>query len=507
MAPPPETRPLPAWRTELNEKIKAIRASRGGTSAAVEAAVEELATPPEADPLIIRREEIPISHGRNAAFQNVVERADSGQPSAAATAARRSSNTIVEAALVRVKRAAENASRAALPKIEPRPLPSRAASLLIDREATARALEPATEIERTVDVTPAPVPEAIQPVISKPSTVAPPITGVETFEATLATPAVVTRPVAPVATQSAAPTVANPVVPTVTRTAAPAASDPVVPKVTRSVAPTVANPVVPAVTRSVAPAVANPVVPTVTLSAAPTAANPVAQMVTQSAAPAVANRVAPTVAQTVAPAVTHQVVPSVPHTVAPAIAHTIATETASVSFQQEMIDESAFPPIDDLEPLDYLEAEIRKVDKVLAAEFKRNESPSVITHAVIGLVDLIALAVSSSPFLALVRISDVSFSLSKTRLASGIIVGFIAFFYLALTQCLCGKTFGMMLTNTRIVDATEYKTPSISQSLVRTGGYFIAAVPALIGFLWAAINRKHRGWHDYVSGTVVVRDF
>ena len=475
MAPPPETRPLPAWRTELNEKIKAIRASRGGTSAAVEAAVEELATPPEADPLIIRREEIPISHGRNAAFQNVVERADSGQPSAAATAARRSSNTIVEAALVRVKRAAENASRAALPKIEPRPLPSRAASLLIDREATARALEPATEIERTVDVTPAPVPEAIQPVISKPSTVAPPITGVETFEATLATPAVVTRPVAPVATQSAAPTVANPVVP--------------------------------AVTRSVAPAVANPVVPTVTLSAAPTAANPVAQMVTQSAAPAVANRVAPTVAQTVAPAVTHQVVPSVPHTVAPAIAHTIATETASVSFQQEMIDESAFPPIDDLEPLDYLEAEIRKVDKVLAAEFKRNESPSVITHAVIGLVDLIALAVSSSPFLALVRISDVSFSLSKTRLASGIIVGFIAFFYLALTQCLCGKTFGMMLTNTRIVDATEYKTPSISQSLVRTGGYFIAAVPALIGFLWAAINRKHRGWHDYVSGTVVVRDF
>jgi uncharacterized RDD family membrane protein YckC len=182
-------------------------------------------------------------------------------------------------------------------------------------------------------------------------------------------------------------------------------------------------------------------------------------------------------------------------------------ERASVSLPQEIIDESSFPAIDDLEPLDYLEAEIRKVDKVLAAEFKRDESPSVVTHAVIGLVDLIAVAVSCSPFLALVRISDGSFSLSKTRLASGIIVGLIAFFYFGLTQCLSGKTFGMMLTNTRIVDATEYKTPSMSQSLVRTGGYLIAAAPALIGFLWAALNRKHRGWHDYVSGTVVVRDF
>jgi len=194
-------------------------------------------------------------------------------------------------------------------------------------------------------------------------------------------------------------------------------------------------------------------------------------------------------------------------TLAPAVAHTVAPAITSVSLPQEIIDESAFPPIDDLEPLDYLEAEIRKVDRVLAAEFKRNESPSVFSHAVIGIVDLIAVAVSCSPFLALVRISNGSFSLNQTRLASGIIVGLIAFFYFALTQCLCGKTFGMMLTNTRVVDATEYKTPSISQSLVRTGGYLVAAAPALLGFLWAAINRKHRGWHDYISGTMVVRDF
>lgn len=178
-----------------------------------------------------------------------------------------------------------------------------------------------------------------------------------------------------------------------------------------------------------------------------------------------------------------------------------------MAIPQETIDVSSLPVIDDLEPLDYLEAEIRKVDKVLAAEFKRDESPTVGMHMVIGIVDLIAVAVSSSPFLAFIRIADGSFSLFQTRLASGCIVGMLAFFYLALTQFLCGKTFGMMLTNTRIVDVTEYKTPTSSQVLVRTVGYFISAAPACIGFLWAGINRKHRGWHDFVSNTMVVRDF
>lgn len=162
---------------------------------------------------------------------------------------------------------------------------------------------------------------------------------------------------------------------------------------------------------------------------------------------------------------------------------------------------------DELEPLDYLEAEVRKVDKALGAEFLRNESPSIFTHAVIGIADLLAVAVSCSPFLAFIRIADGSFSVAQTRLASGAIVVLIAFFYLALTQCLCGRTFGMMLTNTRVVDARAFEAPSPSQALLRTAGYFVAAAPALAGIIWAAFDRKRRGWQDFISGTVVVRDF
>jgi uncharacterized RDD family membrane protein YckC len=163
--------------------------------------------------------------------------------------------------------------------------------------------------------------------------------------------------------------------------------------------------------------------------------------------------------------------------------------------------------IDDLEPLDYLEAEIRKVDKALGAEFLKNESPSIFTHVVINLVDLIALALSCLPFLAIVSISDGTFSQVRTRFATAGILILVSFFYLALTQSLCGKTFGMMLTNTRVVDELSFETLSASRALLRTAGYFIAAMPAMVGIVWAAFNRRHRGWQDFFSGTVVVRDF
>jgi uncharacterized RDD family membrane protein YckC len=90
---------------------------------------------------------------------------------------------------------------------------------------------------------------------------------------------------------------------------------------------------------------------------------------------------------------------------------------------------------------------------------------------------------------------------------SAAMVGLISFFYLALTQCLCGRTFGMMLTNSRVVDAQSFEAPSASQSLMRTAGIFLAVAPAMAGIIWAAFDRKHRGWQDYLSGTLVVRDF
>lgn len=163
--------------------------------------------------------------------------------------------------------------------------------------------------------------------------------------------------------------------------------------------------------------------------------------------------------------------------------------------------------IDEIEPVDYLEAEIRKVDRALTAELHRDDRLSPLTHLITGVVDIVVIALSALPFLALIGLYNGDFSLPQTRYAGLAITLMIAFFYLALTQSLCGRTFGMMLTNTRLIDDLTAEAISAPRAILRTVGCLIAAAPAGIGLLWGAFSPQRRSWQDYLAGTRVISDF
>lgn len=365
---------LPAWRRELNAKVREVRARRGGPGISEEPPAPEIrATVPEKQHPALNNPD-----GETPARRPVQPARDSAQAVAPRTSPKdqqtsqqrpAANNAIVEKALTRVRRATENAHRAALPKIEPvRPAQRPTASLSLDREATARALTPEVEISlrRTADLDPIPdMPEA--------------------------------------APQS--------------------------------------------------PAVAE--------------------------AAHTFNQTSPLEAE---------------------------AKLSSLVEADEQAASARFIP-DEIEPRDYLEAEIRKVDKALNAEFARNESPSIFTHAVLNLIDFVAISISAAPFLAVIEFMDGDFSAPHTRFAAGTMIILIAFLYLVLTQSLCGKTFGMMFTNTRVVDAVTFEQPTPAQTSRRSIGYLIAFVPLLLGFFVAIFHHKRRGLHDLISGTQVSRDF
>ncbi|MCI0491229.1 MAG: RDD family protein [Blastocatellia bacterium] len=163
--------------------------------------------------------------------------------------------------------------------------------------------------------------------------------------------------------------------------------------------------------------------------------------------------------------------------------------------------------LEEIEPCDYLEAEVRKFGHLLVAdESEATEIPPRSVHFTITFIDLFVIAASSTPFLALVEILNGDFADSATWISSAMIVLLVAFFYLAITQCLCGKTFGMMLTNTRVVEAKTQEPPTVARALLRAAAYF-ADLPFLVGLLWPLTNRRHRGLQDYLSGTLVARDY
>jgi uncharacterized RDD family membrane protein YckC len=187
--------------------------------------------------------------------------------------------------------------------------------------------------------------------------------------------------------------------------------------------------------------------------------------------------------------------------------HEVPSASATAKESADLVDPIDAGPIEEIDPVDYLEAEVRKVDQSLAREMKSADTVPVSSHLLAGVTDLLTIAVSSAPFLALVVMISGTFSDRSTLIGSAMLLGVLAFFYLSLTQSLCGKTFGMMLTNTRIIETATGNYPSVQRALLRSLCYPVALAPAGIGLLWVAIDRRHRGWQDIISGTVVVQDF
>ena len=396
---------LPSWRKELNEKVRAVRARKGTVSTEtprveVPSSRQEISEEKVQVDTRGRRVESPARTFRSSPA--LAKTAPAISPSDVP----RTSNAIVEAALSRVRRATENASRASLSRIEPvrSGHQNQTPSMSVDKEATARALEV------TVDLSP------------KPVIAAPPLASVKTPQP-----------------QSRARDLAT--IPDLSPDQSHDADPPALPVVSRTVAQE--QPATVEFERTAEP---------------------------EPAAP-------------------------------PVVMDRYASRLDSVE------DQVCVRVLDEDEPLDYLQAEIRKIDRARAEEFAHNESPSLGVHAIIAVIDLLTITVSSIPFLLVIRIMDGSLGDGRTEIAAGLIVALVSFFYLAVTQCLSGKTFGMMLTNTRVVDAYTLEAPSGQRFLLRTIGYFVAIAPATLGLIWIAFNRYRRGWHDVISGTRVVRDF
>ncbi len=66
-------------------------------------------------------------------------------------------------------------------------------------------------------------------------------------------------------------------------------------------------------------------------------------------------------------------------------------------------------------------------------------------------------------------------------------------------------TPGKIAVSARIVDAETGERASLGQLIGRYFAYLLSAVPLGLGFLWIAFDRRKQGWHDKLSGTVVVR--
>lgn len=67
-------------------------------------------------------------------------------------------------------------------------------------------------------------------------------------------------------------------------------------------------------------------------------------------------------------------------------------------------------------------------------------------------------------------------------------------------------TPGKMVLRLRILDAHTGQAISTPKAIGRYLGYYVSALPLLLGFIWVAFDKKKQGFHDKLAGTFVIRD-
>jgi uncharacterized RDD family membrane protein YckC len=68
-----------------------------------------------------------------------------------------------------------------------------------------------------------------------------------------------------------------------------------------------------------------------------------------------------------------------------------------------------------------------------------------------------------------------------------------------------GQTPGMRMLGLRVVRDVDGGPISGGQAILRLIGYWVSGAVFYIGYIWIFIDKRRRGWHDLIAGTVVVK--
>ena len=68
-----------------------------------------------------------------------------------------------------------------------------------------------------------------------------------------------------------------------------------------------------------------------------------------------------------------------------------------------------------------------------------------------------------------------------------------------------GQTPGMKMFGLFVVRDSDGGPISGGQAVLRLFGYWVSGFVLYLGYIWVFIDKRRRGWHDLIAGTVVVQ--
>jgi uncharacterized RDD family membrane protein YckC len=67
-----------------------------------------------------------------------------------------------------------------------------------------------------------------------------------------------------------------------------------------------------------------------------------------------------------------------------------------------------------------------------------------------------------------------------------------------------GQTPGMKMMGIKVVRDRDGGPVTSGQAILRLLGYWVSGFVFYLGYIWIFVDKRKRGWHDLIAGTVVV---
>jgi uncharacterized RDD family membrane protein YckC len=130
----------------------------------------------------------------------------------------------------------------------------------------------------------------------------------------------------------------------------------------------------------------------------------------------------------------------------------------------------------------------------------------VVARLAASAIDFLVVAFASSPFAAVIELTNGNWSDLRVAGSMGAIVLVVMFLYLTTSTALAGRTWGMSLLSLRAVDADTGLQPTTRQATVRALTYMFSVAALGLGIIYALFDAEGRTAHDHFSGTAVVQE-
>jgi len=140
----------------------------------------------------------------------------------------------------------------------------------------------------------------------------------------------------------------------------------------------------------------------------------------------------------------------------------------------------------------------------IAADVRSNRA-GVWRRMTAGSLDLLVVALMSTPFAAGIEVARGHWSDPRVIGLTGGIVVALMFSYLTVSIALTGRTLGMRLLRLRTIDVRTGLIPTGGQAMKRAVGYIFSLAILGIGIIYALIDREGRTMHDRFSKTIVIQ--